>query len=92
MNQDKSELSNGLDSEQNDNAGRLSAMFLVSLSCSLVLIMATALFVSVGFNPKQEGYGKLPWVYAISCLLGSAASWIIYYRLDPDHSSVVKVK
>ena len=84
--------SNGIDAEQNDHHGSLSAMSLVTFSCALVLIMATALFVSVGFNPKHEGYGKLPWVYAIACLVGSAACWMISHRLDPDHPLEVKVK
>lgn len=40
------------------------ARYIVSLGLSLTLIMATALFVLVGVNPKDSSYQALPWVYA----------------------------
>ncbi len=89
---DSGPSSNGINAEQDDRHGWLSAMSLVTFSFTLVLIMATALFVSVGINPKHEGYGKLPWVYAIACLVGSAVCRMVSYRLDPDHPLEVKVK
>ncbi len=82
----------GLDPAPQDKHGWLTAMSLVIYSCSLVLIMATALFVSVGFNPRDESYGKLPWAYALVCLFGSAVCRMISYRFDPDHPSRVKVE
>lgn len=60
------------------------AMSQVTFAFMLVLIMATVLFVSMGLNPKEEGYGKLPWIYAACCLVGSAACRSISRRLDPD--------
>jgi hypothetical protein len=93
LNRDKpASSSNGADLARNDNHGWLSAMSLVTFSFMLVLIMATALFVTVGINPKQATYGKLPWVYAIACLAGSAACGIISYFLDRDETLEVKAK
>ena len=61
-------------------------MSLVTFSCALVLIMAAALVVTVGYNPKNESYGKLPWVYAIVCLVGSAVCWVVSSRLARNHT------
>jgi hypothetical protein len=61
-------------------------MSLVTFSCALVLIMAAALFVTVGYNPKNESCGKLPWVYAIVCLVGSAVCWVVSNRLARNHT------
>jgi len=80
---------NGIEAERNDRLGWLRAISTVTFSLSLVLIMATALFVTVGINPKQQDYGKLPWVYAIVCVVGSAACRMISNRLDPDQTSEV---
>jgi len=63
-------------------------MSLVTFSFALVLIMATALFVSVGFNPKNESYGKIPWVYAVVCLVGSAVCRGVSHRLDLNDSRI----
>ena len=53
---------------------------LVTSSLSMVLVAATALFVSVGFNPKRDEYGSLPWAYAVVCLVGSALSRLVSLR------------
>jgi hypothetical protein len=42
--------------------------------------MAVTLFVTVGINPKAEGYGNMPWYYAGGCLLGSAGLWVLSRR------------
>jgi len=57
---DPASPSSGVDKVHNGHNDWSSAMSLVIFSFALVLIMATALFASVGFNPKNEGYGKPP--------------------------------
>ncbi len=59
-----------------------SAMSLAMFAFALVLIMAAALFVTVGFNPKNASYGKLPWLYASASLVGSTVCWAVSRRLD----------
>ncbi len=52
----------------------------VMFAMSLTAIMAVTLFVNVGFNPKADGYGNLPWYYAGGCLLASAALYVLSRR------------
>lgn len=54
----------------------------VTYALSLTAIMALALFVTVGVNPKAEGYGNLPWYYACGCLLASVCLWVLSRRLS----------
>ncbi len=51
------------------------AWHVVTFGLTLVLIVATVLFVLVGLNPKQESYGHLPWVYAGLSIIGAAILW-----------------
>ena len=46
--------------------------YIVSLGLSLTLIMATALFILVGINPKDSSYQTLPWIYAAMSALAAA--------------------
>lgn len=54
----------------------------VTYAMSLTAIMAVPLFVTVGINPKAEGYGNTPWYYAGVCLLTSVLLSFLSRRLD----------
>ncbi len=77
---------NGRDDSPDDHHDWRDAMSQVTFSFVVVLIMAAELFVSVGLNPKNDSYGKLPWVYAATCVTGSATCWVISNRLASNHS------
>ena len=53
----------------------------VTYALSLTAIMAVTLFVTVGINPKAEGYGNIPWYYAGVCLLTSILLSFLSRRL-----------
>jgi hypothetical protein len=53
------------------------------LGLSLTSIMATALFVLVYINPKEEGYSYLPLVYAGA----SAIAAFLFHRLSARYDS-----
>ncbi len=60
-----------------------ASRYLASLGLSLTLVMATALFTLVAYNPKDASYGALPLVYAG---LSAAAAAVFGYaasRLEP---------
>lgn len=52
----------------------------VTYALSLTALMAVTLFVTVGVNPKAEGYGNLPWYYAGGCLLAAAGLYVLSRR------------
>ena len=54
----------------------------VTFGLALVLVMATALFVLVALNPKHEGYGDLPWLYAGLSAAGAVLLYGASVRLD----------
>lgn len=56
-------------------------MSLATFALSLTAVMATALFVLVGFNPKAESYGNLPWFYAAGCAVASALLYGVSQQL-----------
>jgi hypothetical protein len=54
---------------------------LATFGLSLTAVTATGLFVLVGFNPKVEAYGNLPWYYAAGCAVLSAVLYLVSRRL-----------
>ncbi|MGL4550076.1 MAG: hypothetical protein ACRC33_02720 [Gemmataceae bacterium] len=64
------------------------SMSLATFALSLTAVMATALFVMVGFNPKAESYGSLPWYYAAGCAVASALLYGVSRRLRPEQDGV----
>lgn len=54
----------------------------VFFALSLAAMMGVTLFVTVGVNPKAEGYGNMPWYYAGVCLLTSVLLSLLSRRLD----------
>ena len=54
----------------------------VTYALSLTAIMAVALFVTVGINPKAESYGNMPWYYAGVSLLASGLLYVVSRRSD----------
>jgi hypothetical protein len=65
----------GPDGKPFDEDDWREASSLVAFSLTLVLIMASVLFVTVGLNPKGDGYAPLAWTYAVLCLVGGAGCW-----------------
>jgi len=61
--------------------GSRDSMYLVTFGLALVLLMSTVLFLFVGLNPKQEGFGYLPWVYSGLSAVGSIVCWVVSGRL-----------
>jgi hypothetical protein len=53
----------------------------VTFALALTAVTATTLFVTVGINPKEDGYGTLPWYYAGGCLLLSGPLFWVSRRL-----------
>lgn len=58
------------------------ARYIVSLGLSLTLIMATALFLLVGMNPKDSSYEMLPWIYASTSALMATVFGALAKRLE----------
>ena len=65
----------------NPQASWRDGMSLATFALSLTAVMATALFVLVGYNPKAESYGNLPWYYAAGCAVASAFLYGVSQRL-----------
>ena len=60
------------------------ARYIVSLGLSLTLIMATALFVLVGVNPKDSSYQALPWLYAAISALTAVVCGTLAKRFQAE--------
>jgi hypothetical protein len=65
----------------NPKASWRDGMSLATFALSLTAVMSMALFVVVGFNPKAESYGNLPWYYAAGCAVASALLYGVSERL-----------
>lgn len=66
-------------------AMRHQAPSLVTLGISLSAILATAMFVMVGLNPKDaDSYGFLPWLYAIGCFFVAAITQVALRRMEAN--------
>jgi hypothetical protein len=63
------------------------AISVILFSLALVLFMAAILFLFVGFNPKNDSYGGLPWIYAVASLVGGGICGFLSRRLDWHHST-----
>ena len=62
--------------------------YLVAWGLSLTLVMATALFVLVGINPKDEAFGHLPWLYASLSALAACVFGYVASRLEATARSM----
>ena len=54
----------------------------VAFALALTAIMGAALFVTVGINPKTEGFGNSPWYYAGGSLTAAPLLYALSRRLD----------
>jgi hypothetical protein len=66
------------------------ARYIVSLGLSLTMIMATALFVLVGVNPKDSSYQALPWIYAAVSALTAVVCGTLAKRFQEELEAQVQ--
>ncbi len=86
---DVDRVNRNLLSENTMNASKNDARYLMSLSLSLTLVLATAMFVLMALNPKEAAYSSLPWIYSALTVVGAIAFGWLARRYQTVTSSSV---